>query len=217
MQRIGPDRARAASPIGSPTTSWSRTALRKRYYTWGAAALRSPPRVVAQMLDRRRRDGPLDELSATELGHPRRHGRGQDRPGDRGRSRDQRTRHAALHSMRLQQARSPGRRSRDIAECGRPHVPPRAGELRPRARADAPGAGACERTQLPLPEQSSLAEGSVRIGWRCRLGRGPASGTQLRAAGLARLQARSELWTGTIGARRAWTVSMISVLSIPCR
>jgi hypothetical protein len=31
------------------------------------------------------------------------------------------------------------------------------------------------------------------------------------------LQMRSELWTGTIGARRAWTVSMISVLSIPWR
>jgi hypothetical protein len=27
-------------------------------------------------------------------------------------------------------------------------------------------------------------------------------------------QRRSELWTGTMGARRAWTVSMISVLSI---
>jgi hypothetical protein len=30
-------------------------------------------------------------------------------------------------------------------------------------------------------------------------------------------QRRSELWTGTIGARRAWTVSMISALSMPCR
>jgi hypothetical protein len=30
-------------------------------------------------------------------------------------------------------------------------------------------------------------------------------------------QTRSELWTGTMGARRAWTVSIISVLSIPWR
>ena len=39
---------------------------------------------------------------------------------------------------------------------------------------------------------------------------------ELPAAGL-RVQMRSELWTGTIGARRAWTVSMISVLSMPWR
>jgi hypothetical protein len=33
----------------------------------------------------------------------------------------------------------------------------------------------------------------------------------------SRRQCASELSTGTIGARRAWTVSMISVLSMPCR
>jgi hypothetical protein len=32
-----------------------------------------------------------------------------------------------------------------------------------------------------------------------------------------RLQTCSELWTGTIGARREWTASMISVLSMPWR
>jgi hypothetical protein len=31
------------------------------------------------------------------------------------------------------------------------------------------------------------------------------------------VQRRSELSTGIIGARRAWTVSMISALSMPCR
>jgi hypothetical protein len=30
-------------------------------------------------------------------------------------------------------------------------------------------------------------------------------------------QSRSEALTGIIGARRAWTVSMISPLSMPCR
>jgi hypothetical protein len=30
-------------------------------------------------------------------------------------------------------------------------------------------------------------------------------------------QSRSDVLTGTIGARRAWTVSMISALSMPCR
>ena len=34
---------------------------------------------------------------------------------------------------------------------------------------------------------------------------------------VSRIQTPSELWTGTIGARRAWTVSMISVLSMPWR
>jgi hypothetical protein len=32
-----------------------------------------------------------------------------------------------------------------------------------------------------------------------------------------RVQMLSELWTGIIGARRTWTVSMISVLSMPSR
>jgi hypothetical protein len=31
------------------------------------------------------------------------------------------------------------------------------------------------------------------------------------------VQSRSDVLTGIIGARRAWTVSMISALSMPCR
>jgi hypothetical protein len=37
----------------------------------------------------------------------------------------------------------------------------------------------------------------------------------MSSAGLAVAQSRREVLTGIIGARRAWTVSMISALSIP--
>ena len=40
---------------------------------------------------------------------------------------------------------------------------------------------------------------------------------RLPAAGSHSVQTCNELWTGTIGARRACTVSMISALSMPCR
>ena len=51
------------------------------------------------------------------------------------------------------------------------------------------------------------------LGWT-RTGSGEPRLPRRRSCGL---QTRSELWTGTIGARRAWTVSMISVLSMPWR
>ena len=113
----------------------------------GGSAL--DPEVVAQMLERRRRGGPLDELSATELAVLAAMAEGRDQPRDRDRPRDQRARPAARHRTRVQQARSPRRRRRTPPSTGRPHVPPRAGELRARSRFDGVGP----------------------IGWRCRLER----------------------------------------------
>jgi hypothetical protein len=41
-------------------------------------------------------------------------------------------------------------------------------------------------------------------------------GEETSSPAAGRVQRLSELWTGIIGAWRAWTVSMISVLSMPC-
>ena len=71
--------------------------------------------------------------------------------------------------------------------------------------------------KLLLAAETSSRRRAERLPARCPDGQGPGAGTQLHRRRSCRLQTRSELWTGTIGARRAWTVSMISVLSMPWR
>jgi hypothetical protein len=61
-----------------------------------------------------------------------------------------------------------------------------------------------------LHEEAPASEGGAVVEGRRRGSRQP-------PARRSRRQCASELSTGTIGARRAWTVSMISVLSMPCR
>jgi hypothetical protein len=94
------------------------------------------------------------------------------------------------------------------AECERPSPGPR------RAPPDDEQA----RWSRPLlPDETRSLRRAARPAAHCSLGRRPAAEgcRDPSAAGLS--QRRSELWTGTIGARRAWTVSMISALSMPCR
>ena len=93
----------------------------------GGSAL--DPEVVAQMLDRRRRGGPLDELSERELGVLAGMAEGRSNLAiatDLGISEHAVQRYIA---SRLQQARPPRRRGGTPPSAGGPDIHPRPGEL----------------------------------------------------------------------------------------
>ena len=146
----------------------------------GGSAL--DPEVVAQMLDRRRPGGPLDELSARELAALAGMAEGRSNLAIADRSRHRRARPAAPHHSRLQQARPARRRRGASPRAGRPHLPPRAGDLRQRPRERLLGAAEPrERLAPPALGARDLVERvEVEAGDRGRPG--PRASARARAA-----------------------------------
>ena len=128
----------------------------------GGSAL--DPAVVGQLVGRRRRDDPLDELTAARARGARADGRGPLEPGDRGAA----VRHAACRREarheHLHEARPAGLHGRSPPRAGRARVPPRLGSRRSSRNGAVFRTAMCGNDACAASDPTSEQSGHVRAG-----------------------------------------------------